>query len=231
MKNLILVLVSLGFVGCASLPPKTAAIHEALVTESALSQATESCAMVDYETKRMAERAHVAWLQRNEEFIGAADWGLLELTWEDAPEGVEAQRAVLAMHMLELIQEDGQSQKTSWLGEGAEKKDCEKLYEKVNKGKLDLNSDKANAAYYDEISAKREDLSEDAEAAKNINNKYRGYGRSLLVAERALKAQGCSSPKVSMIRNSWPLEVYDAVCSSSEYKLVQCEWGRCVVRQ
>ncbi|TCS42441.1 hypothetical protein [Reinekea marinisedimentorum] len=231
MKNLILLLVVVGFAGCASLPPKTAAIHDALVTESALRQATESCAFVDYETKRLAERSHVEWLQRNEEYIGAADWGLLELTWEDVPEGVEDQRAVLAMQMLELIQQDGTSQKASWLGDSAGKNDCESLYEKVNKGKLDLNADKDNAAYYNEMSAKRKDLSKDADAARSINNKYRGYGRSLIIAEKALKAQSCSSPKVSMIRNSWPLEVYDAVCSDSEYKLVQCEWGRCVVKQ
>jgi hypothetical protein len=226
----ILFAVAFILVSCASLPPETTAIHDALVTESALRQATVSCVTVDYETRRMAERAHFDWLKRNQTFIEAADWGLLELTWNEAPEGVEHQRAVLAMTMLEQIQADGQAQKITWLGNAVEKNDCLKLYEQVNKGKLDLNSDKANASYYHQVNNRRKDLSADAEAARNMNNKYRGYGRSLLIAKNALKAENCLSAKVSIIRNSWPLEVYEAVCQTSEYKLVQCEWGRCAVK-
>ena len=97
-------------VGCSSVPPKTEAIHNALVTDSALRQASSQCALVDQESRRIAEKERLAWWQRNQKWVEAADFGILQLNWQDTPGNVEADRAILAMQLLEGIQADAKAQ-------------------------------------------------------------------------------------------------------------------------
>jgi len=56
-----------------------------------------------------------------------------------------------------------------------------------------------------------------------------GFGKSLYNAERTAKSIGCRSPKVSLLRTSWPKETYQAECSTGKYYFIACEWGSCQV--
>jgi len=231
MNKIIFAMVALFTVGCASLPPQTEAIHEALVIDAALREATDQCAVVGSGERRLAERERVEWWKRNGSYVLAADYGILQLNWEDAPEKSEPQRAVLAMQLLENIQIESALLLDDWFGDYEESNECEKLFKQVNKGKFDLDDNKKRKKILDTLVGKRQDMSNDAELARSINSRYRKYGRSLFVVEKALKVAGCSTPNIALLRNSWPIEVYDAVCSQKDYLLVKCEWGRCEIKR
>jgi hypothetical protein len=218
-------------VGCSSLPPKTEAIHNALVTDTALRYSAQACARLGPEERQLATREHSAWWQRNNRLVLGADYGLLDLNWQELPKGAETQRAVLAMQVLELVQEDAESLSASWFGDRQESEDCEKIFKQVNKGKLDLSKPKKQAEVLQTFYDARVSLDDKTDAARSINSRYRKYGRSLFVVEKELKEAGCSAPNISMLRNSWPIEVYDAACSANEYLIVKCEWGQCDVKR
>ncbi len=218
-------------VGCATVPPQTKAISNALTTDAALREATELCSTLGSTERRLAQKERVDWWKRNGNYVVAADYGLLELNWSDANTVNEGQRAVLAMQVLENVQLDAQATVSGWLGEFENTDDCIKLFKQVNKGKLDITKDKSDVEVLDALAAKRQDVSNDAELARTINARYRKYGRSMYIAEKELKAQGCSKPQIALLRNSWPLEVYDAVCDQQDYVVVTCDWGRCEVKR
>lgn len=217
-------------VSCSSLPPKTEAIHITLVTDAALRNATQTCAELGVEERRFAERERVSWWRRNGNFVMAADYGLLQLNWDDSPQSAEHQRAVLAMQVLENIQTDSELLYADWFGDYQESKDCKSLFGQVAKGKYDVEGDKKIAEVLAQISSEKQSVSADAERARSINSRYRKYGRSLYIVEKELQDVGCRAPKISLLRNSWPLETYDAVCSQQDYILVKCEWGRCELK-
>lgn len=231
LRPIALLAAVLVFVGCSSLPPKTEAIHTALVTDSALRYTAQTCAQLGPEERQLAVREHSAWWQRNNRLVLGADYGLLELNWQELPKGSETQRAVLAMQVLELVQDDAQSLSSKWFGDRQETEDCEKVFKQVSKGKMDLTKPKKQAELLQTFYDARISLDDKADAARSINSRYRKYGRSLFVVERKLKEAGCGSPNISMLRNSWPIEVYDAACSASEYLIVKCEWGQCEVKR
>ena len=232
MLKVLLALLSFVFVvGCSSLPPKTEAIHNALVTDAALRMAVDSCVAIGTDEKRLAQAEQALWWGRNREYVLGADHGLLDLNWALAKQSNEAHRAVLSMQVLELVQNDAASQYDEWFGDYVESEDCTKLFKTVNKEKLDLTKPKKQAEVLSEFYAERQQVSEDAATARSINSRYRKYGRSLFVVEKSLKEAGCSNPKIALLRNSWPIEVYDAVCSQKDYVIVKCEWGRCEVKR
>ncbi|MDX1472718.1 MAG: hypothetical protein R3309_01040 [Reinekea sp.] len=217
--------------GCSSAPLKTTAIHQALVTDSAIRQAVEHCVDLGVEESRLAMREQQNWWLRNNTLVLAADYGVLELNWEQVPDEAESQRAVLAIQTLERIQLDANDQVERWFGDYDETDDCRKVFGNVAKGRLDLARDKKLADELTAIAQRRQSVSNDAESARSINTRYRKYGRSLFVVEKVLREAGCSKPNVALLRNSWPLEVYDAVCTPQDYLLVKCEWGRCDVKR
>lgn len=57
------------------------------------------------------------------------------------------------------------------------------------------------------------------------------FGKSLYNAERTVKSMGCRTPQVSLLRTSWPIETYQAICSSGDFLIVSCEWGSCRVME
>lgn len=221
----------LTLVSCSSLPPKTEAIHTTLVTDAALRNATQTCAELGVEERRLAERERVNWWRRNGNYVMAADYGLLQLNWDGSPQSAEEQRAVLAMQVLENIQKDSDLLFADWFGDYQESKDCQSLFTQVSKGRYDVEDNKKNAEVLTQISSERQSVSADAEQARSINSRYRKYGRSLYIVEQQLQEVGCSAPKISLLRNSWPLETYDAVCAQQDYILVKCEWGRCELKR
>jgi hypothetical protein len=224
-------LLSLVLFGCAGLPPQSDAIHHALVTDLALRQAAEFCLAADdgVDITAIGERAR--WWTRNGSLVMAADYGLLQLNWQGAPESVEAQRAVLAMRVLEQVQLDAQTQITAWLGSTLNTAGCQPLFTRVQAGKLDLNKPKKQYRVLQQLVEQRHSMAADADRARSINNRYRKYGRSLFAVEKTLQESGCSQPSIALLRNAWPLEVYDAVCSQDDYQLIRCEWGRCAINR
>lgn len=218
-------------VGCSTLPPKTQAIHSALTTDAALREATEQCSLTGLEVRRQAARAQLAWWSRNRTYVLGADHGLLALNWDLANTQSEDTRAVLAMQTLELIQTDSEQQLRNWLGVQASEGECSRFFERVEDGKIDLDRPKKDAETLSLFYQQRQSLADDVESSRSINTRYRKYGRSLFLVEKALSDRGCSNPEIALIRNSWPIEVYDAVCGQEDYVLVQCEWGRCEVKQ
>lgn len=232
MRSFFIAFISFSFlVGCSSLPPKTEAIHNALVTDAALRMAVETCGQLGNEEKRLAQGEQALWWGRNREFVLGADYGLLDLNWALAKQNNEQERAVLAMQVLELVLDDANDQYTQWFGDYVETSDCESLFKSVNKQKLDLTKPKKQAEVLSDFYANRTSVSDQASTARSINSRYRKYGRSLFVVEKTLKEAGCSKPNIALLRNSWPIEVYDAVCSQKNYVIVKCEWGRCDVKR
>ena len=57
------------------------------------------------------------------------------------------------------------------------------------------------------------------------------FGKSLYNAERTVKSVGCRAPLVSLLRTNWPIETYQATCSSGDFLIVSCEWGSCRVME
>ena len=216
--------------GCASVPPKTEAIHHVLVTDSAIRQAVDQCGSVGIEERRLALREQAQWWQRNNTYVLAADFGILELNWAQISDSVEAERAILAMQLLELIQLDADAQLEKWFGQERNSKECQSLFNEIAEGRFDIFKLKKTASELDEIYQRRVAQTDDVESARSINSRYRKYGRSLFVVEKSLQAAGCDKPNIALLRNSWPLEVYDAVCDQQEYLVVKCEWGRCEVK-
>lgn len=231
MKYLLLMLVTASLFSCSSVSKRTTAIHDTLVTDAAMHQAALNCSAYGGDERRIAQQERVNWWRRNSNYVLAADYGLLQLTWDDAPQPAETQRAVLSMQLLENIQTDADILLAEWFGRYEEPEDCIKLFERVEKGRLDISRDKNQAGILSEIYAQRVSVEGDAETARSINTRYRKYGRSLFVVEDLLRQEGCQSPTVSMLRNSWPLEVYDAACNTNTYVIVQCNWGRCELKR
>jgi len=227
-----LVLVSLMLMGCAGLPAQSDAIHHALVTDLALRQAADICRAADNtgaDSDAQAEQAR--WWDRNGSWVLAADYGLLQLTWQGAAQQAEPQRAVLAMVVLEQVQVDAQAQVAQWLGRSQDRADCQPLFARVGAGKLDLSTAKKQHRVLEQLATERRSVADDADLARSINSRNRKYGRSLYTVEKTLKESGCVQPNIALLRNAWPLEVYDAVCSQDDYQLVKCEWGRCAIKR
>jgi hypothetical protein len=97
-------------------------------------------------------------------------------------------------------------------------------------GRNDLSREQRYFETLVTLQNEREVLDSDVEQAVSINARYRRYGRSLFVVEQHMARQGCNEPQIALLRNAWPLEVYDAICADQSYYLVQCEWGRCDVK-
>lgn len=219
-------------VGCASLPtPRSEAIHYALTADATLRELTNQCARLSPELRSKAVRAQRDWWRRNGDVVAAADYGLVKLNWEDARQPLEKQRAYLSMQLLEMVQDDSRRQVKDWIDGKKVQRNCEKQLAEFQDGARDLSQRKKHFETLVTLQNEQKRQMEDVEQARVINARYRKYGRSLFVVEQKLQTLGCNRPKVSMLRNEWPLEVYDAVCSDATYLLVQCEWGRCDVRR
>ena len=230
MKVYPLLLVVALFTACSSVPPQTQAIHKALTTNLALRSATVKCVGLANATERQVKQKYSSWWQRNRQFVQAADYGLLKLNWDASQPATEEQHAVLGMQQLELLMLDSQAQLAEWLGAEASDKSCLKLFDQVGEGDLDLDRRRDDTEVLNALFLERAAYSADVDAARAINARYRKYGRSLYIVEEALRKTGCGEPTISMLRNSWPLEVYDAVCEADNYRLVECVWGRCEVK-
>ncbi|MBU2863183.1 hypothetical protein KO489_04965 [Reinekea forsetii] len=218
-------------VGCTSMPKKTETIYEALVVDTSLRSVVNQCAALGSEEKKMIVEARNSWWQRNASHVMAADWGLLKLNWDDAHANAQSQRALMSMALLENIQEESKLENTRLIKVPVTTKQCQKLAEKMSKGKLDLAQSKADETILKALNDDRVNVEGQAQVAQSINNRYRKYGRSLFVVEKTLREAGCSKPTISLIRNAWPIEVFDATCNQSEYLLVQCDWGRCEIKR
>lgn len=218
--------------GCASLPtPRSEAIHYALTTDATLRELANECARMSPELRTLAVQAQRDWWRRNGNIVAAADYGLLQLNWDDARQPVEDQRAYLSMQILEMVQDNADTQVAEWTEGKKAGEECEDQLVRYRDGKADLSREKKYFETLVALQNEKERLTTDVDQARVINAHYRKYGRSLFVVEQKVQVLGCDRPQISMLRNAWPLEVYDAVCSDQSYLLIQCEWGRCDVRQ
>lgn len=224
--SFVLILTSLLLMGCSSHGVKTAPIVDALSTHQGVLSTVEYCTTVNAEQTLLYQRAAQSWWQQNAQLVHAADWGLVELNWYGASERAIEDRTLIGLALLENIQQKGDKASRQWLGRRMAPKDCEDWATQVLRGRYDLKSDKSLVA----LGEQRRSVTENVEAAKAINTRYRQYGRSLFIVEQTLRASGCSSNNVALLRNAWPVEVYDATCEQN-YVLVQCEWGRCEVKR
>lgn len=218
--------------GCASLPtPRSEAIHYALTTDATLRELAEQCARVSPDLRTKAVQAQRDWWRRNGSVVAAADYGLLQLNWDDAREPLEKQRAYLSMQVLEMVHSDAGAQVAEWVDGKKTERNCEKQLANYQDGDLDLSQQKKYFNTLVALQNEQKQQLEDVDQARAINARYRKYGRSLFLVEQKVQTLGCNRPQISMLRNDWPLEVYDAVCSDQTYLLVQCEWGRCDIRR
>jgi hypothetical protein len=230
-KLLCTLIMALLFVSCSSLPPKSEAIYDTLMIDNSLRGAVGSCAALGDTEKRVIVAARNNWWRTNSSYVMAADWGLLKLNWDDAHKSAESQRVLLGLALLENIQSESAQKQSSLLKGKATTASCEKLAKSIDKGKFDVSKSKSTVKILDALNADRKNVEGVAATAQSINNRYRKYGRSLFVVEKALREAGCSSANISLLRNSWPLEVYDATCNETDYILVRCEWGRCELKR
>jgi hypothetical protein len=228
VRTLTVMVVTLSvLVGCASLPtPRSEAIHYALTTDASLRELASQCRGVSAQLESQSVQTQRDWWRRNGAAVSAANYGLLQLNWDQTAEPTEQQRAYLSMQVTEMVQTDAREQVKGWMGDRPER-NCAAQLTKFQDGKLDISR---NQDHFDTLVALQNEEKQSlagVEQARVINARFRRYGRSLFVVEQKLMAQGCNQPQVSMLRNEWPLEVYDAVCSDTSYVLMQCEWGRC----
>lgn len=231
LKYFAVFILMLTVVGCSSLPPKSEAIYDTLVMDTSLRGVVGSCAALGDAEKRTIVVARNQWWQNNASYVLAADWGLLKLNWDDAHTAAESQRALMGLALLENIQNESLANQADLLKGKASTDSCEKVAKKIAKGKYDIDNNKSAVKILDTLKADRLNVEGEASVARSINNRYRKYGRSLFVVEKALRETGCNAPNISLLRNSWPLEVYDATCNETGYLLVRCEWGRCEIKR
>lgn len=231
LKPLLTVALGLTLVGCASLPtPKSEAIHFALLQDATLRELASQCSALGAAQQSLAVQAERDWWQRNGNSVMAADYGLLQLNWDQAAEAAEQQRAFWSMQVLERIQIDSREQVDDWLSGNRAERNCEQQLTAFRDGRNDLSRERKYFETLVTLQNERRALATDVDQAVSINARYRRYGRSLFVVEQHMTRQGCSQPEIALLRNAWPLEVYDAVCSDQSYYLIQCEWGRCDVK-
>lgn len=222
----ILALLTLVMMSCSSNGIKTEPIVEALSTHQGILSTAKYCSALDVDNGPLYREAEQRWWQNNAQWVNAADWGLVDLTWYGASERVLEERAIIGLSVLEQIQKTGDNLTTDWLGRRVSTTECESWAEKVLRGRYDLNGGDTLA----DLGVQRRALDNDVASAKSINTRYRQYGRSLFVVEQTLRAAGCNAENVALLRNAWPIEVYDASCELS-YVLVRCDWGRCEVKR
>lgn len=231
-----LVFAALLFVSCSSNSIKTESIQQVLSTDMALRMATEQCMAVGLNTQQFAKFERDSWWQRNGQWVTAADQSLVNLVWQHTDQLQEPARAVLSLELLEASHHQSLLLNQDWLGSSVNEEKCQRLFNRVRAGEHDIKlSDKARdslaaAPQHAERTLSTAQTQAIAESASAVNARYRKYGRSLFLAEKSLQTVGCKNPNLALIRNSWPLEVYDATCSNEEYFLVKCEWGRCQVK-
>lgn len=230
-KYLAVFILVVSFAGCSTMPPKSEAIYDALVIDTSLRGVVGACAVLGEAEKRNIVIARNQWWQNNASYVLAADWGLLKLNWDDAHSGAESQRALMGLALLENIQNESLVNQADLLKGKASTDSCENVAKKIIKGKYDIDNNKSAVKILEALKADRINVEGEASVARSINNRYRKYGRSLFVVEKALRETGCSEPNISLLRNSWPLEVYDATCNETDYLIVRCEWGRCEIKR
>lgn len=229
MRTLLL-FIPLLFVSCATVSPQTDSIQTVLTTDVALRMALDQCRNTDLVTRQKVEFEHSGWWQRNGQWVLQADRGLVALNWQHSSPFQEASRSVLALQLLESTHQNSKDLTQQWLAT-ADAQTCQALFNRVSNGELDIQLDDEQRQALADIAVSQNLIEADSNAAQAVNARYRKYGRSLYLAEKSLQQVGCSKPNLALIRNNWPLEVYDATCSNNDYFLVKCEWGRCLVKQ
>ncbi len=213
---------------CGSAPTKSDAISLALQEEAMLRDLAAECQKVSKEARVAAYNARKNWWKRNGAIVKASDSLLVNnSTFVFGDRELPAAQALI--RVTTDVREIAESYAAEVTNASDKEKACLNELEKYDSGELDLAKDKTLQDTYIEIQNQAKSDYQGISAAKVKVAKDRSYGRSLFVVEAKLKDRGCQSPKVALLRNSWPLEVYDAQCSDKSYFLVRCQWGKCKV--
>ena len=225
-KLIPLLLLPIVLAACSSAPIGDVAINHALQEEATLREVADQCKDLGGAVRTSAFQARKDWWKRNGAIVRAADNGFLHNI--DASFGERDQSSALtAITVTYQLTENAAVEANGILSSGNPEKGCLKILEEYESGVRDLNNDKKmREAYVNLQNQAKADFAQ-LKKAKGKVAKNRKYGRSLFVVENKLKQQGCTQPNISLLRNSWPLEVYDAQCADKSYFLVRCQWGKC----
>lgn len=215
----------IGLSGCVSHSVTPEAIHYALQEEATLREVSTQCKPLGGEVAQAASEAVDLWWQRNRASLIAADYGFI-----DGLEQVFSQRqessAMTAITVTQQIRFEAETTAQKVLSKRNPEKACLKILSEYRDGKYDLAGNRQYQKVYHSLQAKQQTFNGLDQAKAAIAN-LRKYGRSLNVVERTLVSQGCQEADISLLRNTWPLEIYDAQCNDRSYQLIRCEWGQC----
>lgn len=181
LKPLLSAVVSLTLVGCASLPtPRSEAIHFALLQDATLRELASQCSAMSPSLQSLAVQAERDWWQRNGNAVMAADYGLLQLNWDQAADPAEQQRAYWSMQVLERVQVDSNEQVNDWLDGNRAERNCEQQLTAFRDGRNDLSRERKYFETLVTLQNEREALETDVDQAVSINARYRRDRKSVV---------------------------------------------------
>lgn len=230
MRILMLLLASSLLLGCSSSPlsPKGEAVYYALEADTLLRTWEDSCKDVNLDVRQKALLTRQNWWQRNGAFVEAADFGLaydmIKISDDRAETG-----ARMALAVTWNIVEDADQKVERQLSKGDAATTCANVMEAYSKGRYDLRDNKKHYKHLVELQSLKQAKGNDTKlkqaSVERMNQKE--FGRSFYVVEKTAARYGCSGAKVQLIKNNWPVEIYDVSCPDNSNFFVQCEWGNC----
>ncbi|MFC3853093.1 hypothetical protein ACFOSD_09645 [Salinispirillum marinum] len=224
-------IASLLFVGCAAPSAKytNEAVAYALATEAELRALVAACDGVSGPASAAAREADQEWWRRNATMMQAADYGFITELNGFVDDRRTESLALFTMNAGFALDEQMRERVAGKLDTRNPERICLQELANFRAGDRDLNQDDR---HYAELVALSTEARVDQNALRSSRTPTaanREFGRSFYQAEQALSAVGCQQADISMLKNSWPLEVYEAQCRDMTYHLVRCEWNRCNV--
>ena len=229
MMRISIIVASLVLVSCAGAPvSQEQAIANALAEDATVRNLADTCTHVGGQARLAAYSAQKAWWASNAEIVKAADRGFINGV--NASFGEREEAAVIGtLHFTQDVETSATSTVQKLLNGGNAEDKCVAALAPYESGEKDLSNDKKYRAAYTQLLEQSDaDLSSLA-SARLANAKQRKYGRSLFVVENKVAGMGCQQPSITLLRNQWPLEVYDAQCADKSYLIARCEWGKCEI--
>lgn len=218
-------------VGCASSGAKytNEAVAYALSTEAELRALVAACDRVSGPASAEAREADREWWRRNATMMQAADYGFIRELGSFADSRREESLVLFTMNAGYSLDQQMQANVAKRLDTRNPERVCLQELASFRTGDRDLSR---SARHYTELVALSAEARIDQNALRSSRapaSANRDFGRSFYQTESALAAIGCRQANISMLKNDWPMEVYEAQCQDTSYHLVRCEWNRCEV--
>ncbi|AJQ95344.1 hypothetical protein [Gynuella sunshinyii] len=225
--KLSLLMITLVLVGCASAPiTQEQAIAHAISADATMRNLVSTCYQMGGQAKNVAYSAKKTWWAANAPIVEAADRSFINAVNTSFGQR-ETAPVIGTLRFTQGVQNTALAEVQALLGNTDPAEKCIDALAPYVAGEKDLMNDPAYAPWYREMMNQTQPDLSVMETAKLANAKQRKYGRSLYLVQSKVVAMGCQNADITLLRNQWPLEVYDAQCADKTYLLARCEWGKC----